>query len=125
MSANTEAINRARDTAWISMQWFTQDAAVVAVTAAPTAANEGVPLGRSSCFSFMVADNNSPYDADLEITIWGYADGAWGRIPGGTYVVDGPILEGTQNTGGAERVYIQVSAYTDGDVDLKVGVPRP
>ena len=121
MGSYQDAVNAVREAAFRSMSWTDQATGVVAVNGEPTSATDGVSLQGRSAFAVQVEEEVASLVCD--VVVWGYADGAWGKIPGGAFSVDPSLLEATQNAGACERVYIEVSAYTSGTATLKVGVP--
>lgn len=124
MGANAEATNAVREAAFDEVVWYSQEAGTTAVNGVPTSSTDGVSLAGRSAFAFQVVDTNT--DADLTITVWGYANSNWGKIPDGEYTVTaGGLLESTPVGGACERVYLEISAYTAGTVSLNVGVPQP
>ena len=124
MGANAEATRAVREGAFDSLEWTSQQAGLAATNAAPTSATDGVALDGRSAFAFQVVDTNS--DADCVLEVWGYANGAWCKIPDGQYTIGvGGLLEGTPIGGPCERVYLQISTYTAGTLNLNIGVPKP
>lgn len=123
MGAYQDAVSAVREAAFRSTTWTTQVTGITATTAEPTTAADGVSLQGRSAFAIQVVEEVA--DLVCSVVVWGYADGKWGKIPGGSFDVDPSLIEATQNAGICERIYIQVSAYTSGTATLKIGVPLP
>lgn len=124
MGANAEATRAVREAAFDEVEWTTQEASAAAVNGVPTSSTDGVSLEGASAFGFQVVKVSGT--VALEITVHGYANGAWAAIPDAVYTVtDTGIIEGTNLGGLCERVYVEISAYTTGTVNVAIGVPKP
>lgn len=98
-------------------EWKDQATGISAAMSAPSAATDGVPT-QDSVLTLVGVEFGTATLVDL--TVWVYSNDTWYAPEGSTYTGNTKNWLQRAETGGCDRVYIQVTA-TDGTVDLAVG----
>lgn len=93
-------------------EWKTQVSGTDAAMSAPSSATDGVALQNAVVTLLGVALDTA---TAVDFTVWFYSNGTWYAAEGGDYAgVETNWIERAE-TGGMDRVYVQITA-TDGDV---------